>query len=129
MDNPFNIINPQFNGDNSQEINSSECKEDTLERIQQLIKENKIILFMKGNAQMPQCGFSANSIQILNQFNKKYATYDILQDPSLRELIKDFSQWPTFPQLYVNGELVGGNDIITELNQQGELENLISQVK
>jgi monothiol glutaredoxin len=95
------------------------------ERIQKIIKDNPVVIFMKGNAQAPMCGFSANSCMILKKFNAPFKTYDILKDAELRQAIKDFSNWPTFPQLYIKGNLVGGNDILTELAQNGELTNLL----
>lgn len=96
------------------------------ERIEKILKENSIVLFMKGNAQAPMCGFSSNSCMILKKFNANFKTYDILKDPELRNSIKEFSNWPTFPQLYVKGNLIGGNDILTELAQNGELASIIN---
>ena len=90
------------------------------------IKENKIILFMKGNKMAPQCGFSGQVIQILNHIGCTYETRDVLQDEELRQGIKEFSDWPTIPQLYVNEEFIGGCDIITELFQSGELQKLVN---
>lgn len=106
---------PTFNG-------TSQVKE----RIEKILKENSIVLFMKGNAQAPMCGFSSNSCMILKKFNATFKTYDILKDPELRNAIKEFSNWPTFPQLYVKGNLIGGNDILTELAQNGELPQIIN---
>jgi monothiol glutaredoxin len=90
-------------------------------RIEALVKNNPIMLFMKGNDVVPQCGFSANCVGILKQLGANYKTYDILKDPELRQAIKDYANWPTFPQLYANGTLIGGNDIVMELFQRGEL--------
>ncbi len=99
------------------------------EEIQQAIKkqieDNKVILFMKGNKQFPQCGFSAQVVQILNSYDVPYETVDVLLDPEIRQGIKDFSNWPTIPQLYVNGEFIGGCDICTEMFQNGELEQVV----
>ena len=98
--------------------------QDQLETMKKTIKQdvtdNKIVLFMKGNKQMPQCGFSAQVVTILNDLAVDYETRDILQDEVLRQAIKDFSDWPTLPQLYVDAEFIGGCDIITELYQNGE---------
>jgi monothiol glutaredoxin len=77
----------------------------------------------------PQCGFSANSVAILNTLGKGFKTYDILQDMEVRQGLKEYSQWPTFPQLYINGELIGGNDIITELYQNGELKEMVAKLE
>ncbi len=90
-----------------------------------LLHENQILLFIKGTSEAPQCGFSANTIKVFQHFNADYATYNILEDPTLREKIKEFSQWPTFPQVYIRGELVGGNDIIMDMVESGELEALL----
>lgn len=98
---------------------------ETQTKIQQLIQDNKIIVFMKGNKLMPQCGFSNNVVQILNVLGVPYETFDILADPDIRQGIKEFSSWPTIPQVYINGEFVGGSDILIELYQKGELQQLV----
>tara|TARA_B100001989_G_C24391751_1_gene389595 strand:+ start:149 stop:460 length:312 start_codon:yes stop_codon:yes gene_type:complete len=95
------------------------------EEIAKDIKNNNIILFMKGNKMAPQCGFSGQVIQILNHVGCTYETRDVLLDEELRHAIKEFSDWPTIPQLYINEEFIGGCDIITELFQSGELQNLV----
>ena len=91
-----------------------------------MISSSKVFLFMKGNPEFPQCGFSANTIAILNHLQMDYQTFDVLSDMDIREGIKGFSNWPTIPQLYVNGEFMGGNDIITEMYQSGELQKTLS---
>ncbi|MGH6960748.1 MAG: Grx4 family monothiol glutaredoxin [Dongiaceae bacterium] len=95
------------------------------ERIKQDIKENDVLLYMKGTPVFPQCGFSAAVVQVLSQLGVKFKGVDVLTDPSLRQGIKDFSQWPTIPQLYIKGEFVGGSDIVRELAQSGELRELL----
>jgi len=97
------------------------------ERIQSDISSNPVMLYMKGNAMFPQCGFSARVVQILTHMGVPFQTANVLEDPSLREGIKQFSNWPTVPQLYVNGEFVGGCDIVTEMYQSGELETLLTE--
>ncbi len=97
------------------------------ERIRNEITANPVMLYMKGNAMFPQCGFSARVVQILSHMNVPFQTANVLEDPALREGIKAFSNWPTIPQLYVKGELVGGCDIITEMYQSGELESLFAE--
>lgn len=94
-------------------------------RIEQLLKENKIMVFMKGSKLMPQCGFSNNVVQILNTLGVPYETLDILADPEIRQGIKEYSNWPTIPQIYLNGEFVGGSDIAIELYQTGELQQMV----
>ena len=96
-----------------------------VERIQNDIDTNRYMLFMKGNAQFPMCGFSSKVVDILNHLNLEFATADVLQDMELRQAIKEFSDWPTLPQLYVDGKFVGGCDIVMEMFESGELQQLI----
>jgi monothiol glutaredoxin len=95
------------------------------EKIEKLLQDNKVMVFMKGNKLMPQCGFSNNVVQILNVLGVPYETLDILADPEIRQGIKEFSNWPTIPQVYVNGEFIGGSDILIELYQKGELQEML----
>lgn len=97
------------------------------EQIQAQIDANPVMLFMKGTAMFPQCGFSARVVQILSHLNVPFATANVLEDPQLRDGIKQFSNWPTIPQLYVAGEFVGGCDIVTEMFQSGELQGLLAE--
>ncbi len=101
--------------------------ETVFQRIQGEIDANPVMLFMKGNAMFPQCGFSARVVQILSHMQVPFQTVNVLEDAELREGIKVFSNWPTIPQLYVKGELVGGCDIVTEMFQSGELETLLTE--
>jgi monothiol glutaredoxin len=95
------------------------------DRIDQLINNNKILVFMKGSKLMPQCGFSNNVVQILNTLGVPYETVDVLADMDIRQGIKEYSNWPTIPQVYINGEFVGGSDIMIELYQSGELQQMV----
>jgi monothiol glutaredoxin len=95
------------------------------ERIDNLTKENKILVFMKGNKLMPQCGFSNNVVQILNTLGVSYETVDVLDDYDIRQGIKEYSNWPTIPQVYINGEFVGGSDVMIEMYQNGELQQMV----
>ncbi|MBP7670311.1 Grx4 family monothiol glutaredoxin [Ferrovibrio sp. MS7] len=97
------------------------------ERIKQDITDNDIVLFMKGTPVFPQCGFSAVVVQVLSHLGVKFKGVDVLSDPSIRQGIKEFSDWPTIPQLYVKGEFVGGCDIVREMYQSGELQQLLEQ--
>jgi monothiol glutaredoxin len=94
----------------------------TRSRIDGLVKDNRVLLFMKGNRQQPQCGFSAQLVQILDSLIPDYRTVNVLEDPEIRDGIKEYSSWPTIPQLYLNGEFQGGCDIVTEMYQSGELQ-------
>jgi monothiol glutaredoxin len=96
-------------------------------RIQQEVNDNPVVLFMKGTPMFPQCGFSAAVVQVLANLGVKFKGVDVLADPSLREGIKAFSNWPTLPQLYVKGEFVGGCDIVREMFASGELEDLLKE--
>ena len=100
---------------------------DVFERIQSEIDEAPVMLYMKGNAMFPQCGFSARVVQILTHMGVPFKTANVLEDEELREGIKQFSQWPTIPQLYVKGEFVGGCDIVREMFQAGELQTLFTE--
>ena len=100
---------------------------DVVETIKQQIESNTIILYMKGSPQQPQCGFSSQSSQAVMSCGERFAFVNILDHPEIRATLPSYSNWPTFPQLYINGELVGGNDIITELHEQGELQTMIKE--
>jgi len=98
---------------------------DAQNRIADLVKASEVVLFMKGTALFPQCGFSSRAIAILDRLGTGYETVDVLQDPEIRQGIKDYSDWPTVPQLYVRGEFVGGSDIMMEMFESGELQQLL----
>ncbi|SET07091.1 Grx4 family monothiol glutaredoxin [Thorsellia anophelis] len=100
----------------------------TLDKIKQQIDENNIILYMKGSPKFPSCGFSAQAVQVLSACGKAFAYVDILQNPDIRSELPKFANWPTFPQLWVNGELIGGCDILVEMYQRGELQSLLDSV-
>ena len=100
---------------------------DTQQRIKQIVDEISVVLFMKGNAQFPMCGFSGRAVQILKACGvDQFKTVNVLEDEAVRQGIKEFSNWPTIPQLYVNGEFVGGSDIMMEMYQSGELQQLFA---
>lgn len=124
QDNPFKILNETAQA--SKEIRPQDVSGELEERIRSLIAMDKFVLFMKGNEQFPQCGFSANTVAILKHIGAKFSTFNILEDMDVREGLKQFSNWPTYPQLYFNGKLVGGNDIITEMFEAGELQELVN---
>ncbi len=99
---------------------------DATTRIDEIVRSNDVVLFMKGTALFPQCGFSSRAIAILDHLGVGYETVDVLQDPEIRQGIKAYSDWPTIPQLYVHGEFVGGSDIMMEMFENGELQQLVT---
>jgi monothiol glutaredoxin len=98
---------------------------DVLAQIDEQVKKNKIVVYMKGTPSFPMCGFSAATVQVLDSYNVPYESVNVLEDPAIREGIKRYSNWPTIPQVYINGEFVGGCDIVREMHANGELESLI----
>jgi monothiol glutaredoxin len=98
------------------------------DQIKQTVESNDIVLFMKGSPQFPQCGFSGRAVQILQACGAEFAAVDVLSDPEVREGIKQYSNWPTIPQLYVKGEFVGGSDIMMEMYESGELKQALAGV-
>lgn len=101
---------------------------DALKQIDDLVKGSRVVLFMKGTAQFPMCGFSGRAIQVLKACGaQEITTVNVLEDESIRQGVKEYAQWPTIPQLYVNGEFVGGSDIMMEMYQTGELQQLLQQ--
>ena len=98
----------------------------TQQRIEQLVASSPVFVFMKGNKLMPQCGFSNNVVQILNSLGVAFETFDVLSDMEVRQGIKEFSDWPTIPQVYVNGEFIGGSDILIEMYNSGELREKLA---
>jgi|APLak6261664116_1056043.scaffolds.fasta_scaffold25972_2 monothiol glutaredoxin len=120
MSNSFNVINSEI-----KEISATDKNVDLKIQIENLLNSTKVVLFMKGNADMPQCGFSANSVAILKHLGVSFNTFNILNDPEIRQGLKEYSNWPTYPQLYVKGQLIGGNDVITEMYKNGELQEYL----
>lgn len=122
---PFNIINKEATAVPYLEESTDGSPN---ERIEKMIASSSIFIFMKGTPNDPQCGFSYNTVGIFKLTGKPFKTFDVLSDYDIRDSIKEFSNWPTIPQIYINGEFIGGNDIITEMYQSGELANLIKDV-
>lgn len=108
----------------------SDTHSDVQEKIDSLVKNNRVMLFMKGTAQFPQCGFSGRAVQVIKACGvDDLKTFNVLEDEGVRQGIKDYAQWPTIPQLYVGGEFVGGSDIMMEMYQSGELQQLLAAAK
>jgi monothiol glutaredoxin len=126
MNSPFNVLGeegkPSITGEEYREQNQSGNLND---RIKNLVESSDLFLFMKGNPQAPQCGFSANICAVLNSLGVVYKTFNVLEDMEIRQGIKEYSNWPTIPQFYVKGQFVGGNDIMTELYENGELQKML----
>lgn len=99
--------------------------EETRARIDKIVTDNRVVLFMKGNAAMPQCGFSMRAVSIVKALGVPFQTVDVLTDPEIRQGIKEFASWPTIPQLYIDKQFVGGSDILMEMWEAGELEQLV----
>jgi monothiol glutaredoxin len=100
---------------------------DVRERIDSLLTSNKVVLFMKGSPQAPMCGFSARAAAILHELGCEFHSVDVLSDPEIRQGVKDYGNWPTIPQLYINKELVGGSDIMMEMYETGELKDMLAK--
>ena len=98
-----------------------------VERIEEMINSSKVFLFMKGEPDMPMCGFSARVVHILRDFDVEFESFNILSDSGIRQTLKDYANWPTFPQLWVDGKLVGGCDIVIELAELGELQEMLTE--
>ena len=103
--------------------------EDVKDRIDQKVKANKVMLYMKGTPDFPQCGFSAAAVRALSAAGATFGHVNIFEDPELREALKQYSNWPTYPQLHINGELIGGSDIIIEMYNSGELQKVLAEAK
>lgn len=97
----------------------------TKARIDEMLKTNKVFLFMKGNPSFPQCGFSARAVAILREVGAQFGSFDVLEDEAIRQGIKEYGQWPTIPQLYIDQKLVGGSDILMEMYEAGELQQVV----
>lgn len=100
-----------------------------IDRIKTQLSSSPVVLYMKGTPDFPQCGFSATAVKALNAAGARFTAINIFEDPEVREALKQYSNWPTYPQLYVNGELIGGCDIIVEMYNNGELQQVLSEVK
>lgn len=107
-------------------ISEGDPSADPKQRIQSMVDSSNIFLLIKGTPQRPQCGFSANTVAIVESLGVPYQTFDILSDESIRTAAKDFAAWPTFPQVYLRGEFIGGNDILTEMYEAGELQKMVA---
>lgn len=117
-------LNNLHNSDNNNSISADMAS--TIEKIKQQISSHSIIIYMKGSPDLPQCGFSARAVKCLQACNVPFGHVDVLENPDIRQALPKYADWPTFPQLYVKGELIGGSDIVLEMYEQGELQSLLS---
>lgn len=128
-DNPFNIAatpdRPEVRGTPITEAGSMT---DPAERVRAMVGSADVFLLIKGTPQRPQCGFSANTVAVMDALDVPYRTFDVLSDESIRDAAKIFAGWPTFPQVYLRGEFIGGNDIVTEMYHEGELHELVEGI-
>jgi monothiol glutaredoxin len=122
-DDVFKVISDQVE---EYKLDDNEITKNTIEIIKAMVSDSKVFIFMKGTPQVPQCGFSTNTLGILKQLKTPVKTFDVLSDFSIREEIKRFSNWPTIPQVYIDGKFIGGNDIVTELFNSGELSAMVN---
>jgi monothiol glutaredoxin len=115
---PFSIYQESVgtNDDSGQTVQS---------KIQEILGSNRVVIFMKGTPDRPQCGFSMRAVELLKKYNSDFCAVDVLKDPAIRQGIKDFSDWPTIPQVYANGEFLGGSDILMEMDERGELQGVL----
>ena len=128
-DNPFKITAvPEPAGGLGRPIEEMNPAADPSERIRSMVASSEIFLFIKGTPQRPQCGFSANTVAIIESLGVPYRTFDVLSDESIRAAAKGFAGWPTFPQIYVKGEFIGGNDILMEMHDAGEIQELVAGI-
>jgi monothiol glutaredoxin len=128
-DNPFKITaTPEPGQSLGRPIMETSSKADPTERVRSMVASSGIFLLIKGTPQRPQCGFSANTVAIIESLGLPYRTFDVLSDESIRTAAKGFAGWPTFPQVYVRGEFIGGNDILMEMYDAGEVQELVAGI-
>lgn len=126
--NPFQIATPEVSAAGGVPIQEDDPSAPFGERVDRMVKASDIFLFIKGTPQQPMCGFSANTVAIMDHLNVSYRTFDVLSDEGIRTAAKEYASWPTFPQVYVRGEFVGGNDIVTDMLYSGDLQRLVEGV-
>jgi monothiol glutaredoxin len=128
-ENPFKIAaSPEPTGGLGQPVTETNPTADPAQRLRAFVGSSEIFLLIKGTPQRPMCGFSANTIAIMDSLDVPYRTFDVLSDEGIRGAAKTFAGWPTFPQVYVRGEFIGGNDIVTEMYEAGELQSLVAGI-
>jgi monothiol glutaredoxin len=125
-DNPFNIAAaPEPPGGLGQPVAERDPGAAPTDRLRAMVEASPVFLLIKGTPQRPMCGFSANTVAVMDSLDVPYRSFDVLSDEAIRSAAKEFAGWPTFPQVYVRGEFIGGNDIVTEMHSRGELQELV----
>jgi len=128
-DNPFNIAATPVSAEGrGVPVTEAESLADSAERVRAMVRSADVFLLIKGTPQRPLCGFSANTVAVMDSLGVPYRTFDVLSDEAIRDAAKELAGWPTFPQVYVRGEFIGGNDIVTEMYAEGELHELIQRI-
>ena len=128
-DNPFKITaTPEPEAAHGQPVAESDPSADPIDRVSTMVRSSEIFMLIKGTPQQPMCGFSANTVALMESLGVPYRTFDVLSDESIRAAAKGFAGWPTFPQVYVKGEFIGGNDILMEMYSAGELQELVAGI-
>jgi monothiol glutaredoxin len=125
---PFRIASPDPVEEGGRPIREEDPTAPPLERIDRMVKSSEIFLLMKGTPVQPLCGFSANTVAVMDALQVAYETFDVLSDESIRSAAKEYSRWPTFPQVFVRGEFIGGHDIVVEMVHSGELAQMVGEV-
>ena len=126
-DSPFKIAAvPEPVEGAGQPVVENETSADPMARIEKMVSSEALFAFIKGTPQRPMCGFSANTVAVMESLDVPYRTFDVLSDEAIRSVAKEFAGWPTFPQVYVRGEFIGGNDIVTEMHANGELQAMVA---
>ena len=128
-DNPFRIAaTPEDGGGLGRPVAEVDPSAEPTERIRSMVQSSEVFMLIKGTPQRPLCGFSANTVAVIDSLNVPYRTFDVLSDQSIRDAAKSFAAWPTFPQVYIKGEFIGGNDILSELFENGELQRMVAGI-
>ena len=129
-DSPFNIASaPEPAGGLGQPVSEADLNASPADRVQSMVVSCPVFAMIKGTPQRPLCGFSANTVAVLDALDVPYRTFDVLSDESIRQAAKDYADWPTFPQVYIRGQFVGGNDIVTEMHASGELRSMVEEAR
>ena len=126
---PFRVAATQRPAGGGAPVDAAELDGSPLEQVARLVRSSDLFVFMKGTPEQPMCGFSANTVSMLESLGARYATFDVLSSEAIRSAAKEYAQWPTFPQVWLRGELIGGNDIVADLFASGELAAMVEEAR